>query len=964
MDTNGGVTTTERDLARLLHLLADETGATGEFDRLGEDLAGEGDGELVALTLTRAARIRGLLADRKRREREMQALLDTASDLASVREVDAALDAIVARARRLLGTDAAYMALVDPETGDAYMRVTLGTITRPIESLRQPPGYGVGGWVAQEGRPFATANYLRDDRIRRKHSVASAVAEDGIVSILGVPMRVGSEVIGVLFGANRDERTFAQSEIDLLGSLADHAAIVLENARLFAATKATAEELTVANDQLARHNKALEQAATAHEQLMAMVLRRADLAELVAAVAETLDGAVLAAEPDGTPLAKAGPVELLDRLPELPPDDPGPARPRNLRPSARRAPALAAEFGRTPAVPADRPEPGQRESTPHHRRGQGARSTAPVVAPGRTPPPTSGWPTAPRPESAPGPDRGRNARKTPAHAPEPGWTPSANTGSPESPLKQHPADPDRRRNRPRTPARATDSDNTPLANTGPPEPRQREYVPHHRHGRRTPSTAHADKPDGTPPANTSSPEPPQRESAPHHRRDQGARTTAPVVAPGTAPAVNSGSPQSPRTESAPGEDRGRSGRKAAEAAGATVVETSIQPPDEPGIGRRSGQGRDAREAAALAVEGVGTHLVADGLTAPAALSGESGNERGGRADETGKPGLPEWQTNEPGPGRVRDLGRRAWTVPVRAGGETFGHLVFAGRVEPLETDKRILERSAQTAALLLLVERQMSAAEQQVRGQVVDELLAEREPDWAALRRRAKVSGAIDFAVRQTVLVVSATGTTRRRLLRAAADYVRAHGGVATEHGGHVVLLLPCADATAAVRATRRHLERATGGTVTAGVAGPAATAPVVRSLHREAERCHRLLVALGRAGTAASLADLGVLGLVLDGASREHVRRLVEDSAGAILAYDDEHGSLLAETLDGYFAAGENPRAAARRLQVHANTVYQRLDRVDQVLGHRRWREPAGALTLRIALQLRRVIDQIPVVS
>ncbi|QRP46422.1 GAF domain-containing protein [Amycolatopsis sp. FDAARGOS 1241] len=638
MDTNGGVTTTERDLARLLHLLADETGATGEFDRLGEDLAGEGDGELVALTLTRAARIRGLLADRKRREREMQALLDTASDLASVREVDAALDAIVARARRLLGTDAAYMALVDADTGDAYMRVTLGTITRPIESLRQPPGYGVGGWVAQTGLPFATANYLRDERIRRKHSVASAVAEDGIVSILGVPMRVGDEVIGVLFGANRDERTFAQSEIDLLGSLADHAAVVLENARLFAATKATAEELSAANDQLARHNKALEQAATAHEQLMAMVLRRADLAELVEAVAETLDGAVLAVEPDGTPLAQAGPPELRDRLPANPPD-------------------------------------------------------------------------------------------------------------------------------------------------------------------------------------------------------------------------------------------------------------------------------------------------------------------------------------EPGPGRARDLGP-AWTVPVRAGAETFGHLLFAGRAEPLDTDKRILERAAQTAALVVLVERQTSAAEQQVRGQLVDELLAEREPDWAALRRRAKVSGVIDFTARQTVLVVSATGTTRRRLLRAAADYVRAHAGVATEHGGHVVLLLPCADATAAVREARRHLERATGGTVTAGVAGPAATAPVVRKLHREAERCHRLLVALGRAGTAASLEDLGVLGLVLDGASRDHVKTLVETAAGPILDYDREHGSPLAETLDGYFAAGENPRAAARLLQVHANTVYQRLDRVDQVLGHRRWREPAGALTLRIALQLRRVLDQIPVAS
>ncbi|MEU4671342.1 helix-turn-helix domain-containing protein [Amycolatopsis sp. NPDC023774] len=509
---------------------------------------------------------------------------------------------------------------------------------------------------------------------------------------------------------------------------------------------------------------------------MAMVLRRADLAELVAAVAETLDGAVLAAEPDGTPLAKAGPAELLDRLPDLPPDDPGPDRRRDLRPSARKVPAPATQPGRTPPVKADRPQP---------------------------------------PESSGSRDRGRNE--------------------------------------PKTPARGTEAGQEPL------------------------------------------------------------------------------------------------------------VETSAQPSDEPGIGRVGERGRDTRKVTALAAEADGPHLVGDGLTDPADLSGESGTEQGRHADE---PGLPEEQTTEPGPGRLRDLGRRAWTVPVRAGAETFGHLLFAGRAEPLDTDKRILERSAQTAALLLLVERQMAAAEQQVRGQLVDELLAEREPDWAALRRRAKASGAIDFSVRQTVLVVSATGTTRRRLLRAAADYVRAHGGVATEHRGHVVLLIPCADATAAVRAARRHLERATGGTVTAGVAGPAATAPVVRSLHREAERCHRLLVALGRAGTAASLADLGVLGLVLDGASREHIRRLVEDSAGPILAYDAEHGSLLAETLDGYFAAGENPRAAARRLQVHANTVYQRLDRVDQVLGHRSWREPAGALTLRIALQLRRVIDQIPVVS
>ncbi|MFC7657341.1 helix-turn-helix domain-containing protein [Pseudonocardia benzenivorans] len=53
--------------------------------------------------------------------------------------------------------------------------------------------------------------------------------------------------------------------------------------------------------------------------------------------------------------------------------------------------------------------------------------------------------------------------------------------------------------------------------------------------------------------------------------------------------------------------------------------------------------------------------------------------------------------------------------------------------------------------------------------------------------------------------------------------------------------------------------------------------------------------------------------------------------------------------------------RAAARTLQVHPNTVYQRLDRIDLVLGHRRWREGEGAVTMQLGLQLHRLTAEIP---
>jgi sugar diacid utilization regulator len=299
---------------------------------------------------------------------------------------------------------------------------------------------------------------------------------------------------------------------------------------------------------------------------------------------------------------------------------------------------------------------------------------------------------------------------------------------------------------------------------------------------------------------------------------------------------------------------------------------------------------------------------------------------------------------------------------VRAGADSYGHLVLVATTPLPDADVRTLERAAQTAALLLLMEHRVSAAEQQVRGELIDDLLAEREPDWTAFARRARRSGALDMRVPHTILVLAATGVARRDLLRAAGALASRRGGLATEHATQVVLLLPRVDPTTAARAVPAELARATGGVVTAGVAGPATSAPEVRERHREAERCLRLLLALGREGEGAGLAELGVLGLVLDGTTQKQVRALLDETVVPLHRYDAAHDALLIETLDAYFAAGQNPRTAATDLQVHPNTIYQRLKRVDLVLGHRRWREPDGALSMQMGLQMHRILTQIPV--
>jgi hypothetical protein len=255
-----------------------------------------------------ALRVRALLERRRRREAELAALFDTANDLAGLRELDAVLQAIVHRARHLLGTDTAYMTLNDDERGDTYMRVTDGISSARFQALRLPMGAGLGGLVAQTGAPYATTNYAQDARFRHLGEIDAGVREEELVAILGVPMRLGARVIGVLFAANRSARPFAPEEVSLLGSLAAHAAVAIDTARLLAETRAALAELSTANSLIRAHSDSVERAAAAHDRMTALVLRGGGVEDVAAAVTEVLGGALLVLDAEGRQLARVGDV--------------------------------------------------------------------------------------------------------------------------------------------------------------------------------------------------------------------------------------------------------------------------------------------------------------------------------------------------------------------------------------------------------------------------------------------------------------------------------------------------------------------------------------------------------------------------------------------------------------------------------------------------------------------------------
>ncbi|WP_225804871.1 GAF domain-containing protein [Streptomyces sp. NK15101] len=292
-----------------LELLA-RGAATEAYDRpvLLARASGAGPEELAGLEEAKqlALRVRAELEGRRRREAELSALFATAHDLAGLRDLDAVLRAIVQRARSLLGTEVAYLSLNDPVAGDTYMRVTEGSVSARFQQVRLGMGEGLGGLVAQTARPYVTDDYFRDPRFQHTRAIDAAVRDEGLVAILGVPLTLGSQVIGVLFAADRRARVFEREQVALLGSLAAHAAVAIDTANLLAETRSALAELERANDIIREHSAVIERASEVHDRLSELVLRGGGVHDVAHAVSEVLGGTVEFTEEGAGSARRAG----------------------------------------------------------------------------------------------------------------------------------------------------------------------------------------------------------------------------------------------------------------------------------------------------------------------------------------------------------------------------------------------------------------------------------------------------------------------------------------------------------------------------------------------------------------------------------------------------------------------------------------------------------------------------------
>jgi hypothetical protein len=292
-----------------------------------------------------------------------------------------------------------------------------------------------------------------------------------------------------------------------------------------------------------------------------------------------------------------------------------------------------------------------------------------------------------------------------------------------------------------------------------------------------------------------------------------------------------------------------------------------------------------------------------------------------------------------------------WTCAVLAGQELLGSLVLYGRGRLDDSDRRLFERAGVVTALLLLLSRSVAETENRVRGELITDLLTAPDRDPAGLVVRGRRLG-VDLRRPCLVLVAETAADFRDKLAGAAGQYLFGSTGISAERSGTVVLLLPH-DGTLpgeAARGAAAQLSHAVGAPVTVAAGGPAAGPRSLADAHDEALRCLRALQSLGRIGDGASAVELGFLGVLLG--NERDVHSFVTATLGPLLDYDARRGTELVHTLGAYFACGGTLTRTKDELHLHVNTVVQRLDRIQALLGAD-WNAPERALELQLALRL-----------
>ena len=172
-------------------------------------------------------------------------------------DLDRLLAVLLERIVEILEADTAAILLLDEETNELVARSARGLEEEVERGVRVPVGAGFAGRVAAEKRAVRIVDLAPGD------AVNPLLYEKGIRSLLGVPLIVEGQLLGVVHVGSLTKREFGEEDSAVLQVAADRVALAIDHARLFESERAARAQAEQALERL-RQLQAVTESALAY----------------------------------------------------------------------------------------------------------------------------------------------------------------------------------------------------------------------------------------------------------------------------------------------------------------------------------------------------------------------------------------------------------------------------------------------------------------------------------------------------------------------------------------------------------------------------------------------------------------------------------------------------------------------------------------------------------------------------
>jgi len=162
------------------------------------------------------------------KSREINALLEISKAITSGVYLEDVLRQIVTVTANLMDSKICSLWILDEKDQKLKLKATQSMSEEYLKERRLGLGEGVVGHVALHNQPLAILDVLKDPLYKEKE----LARREGLVSMLSIPMCIKNRVIGVINCYTSYPHPFSKTEEEMLTTVANQAAICIENAGL------------------------------------------------------------------------------------------------------------------------------------------------------------------------------------------------------------------------------------------------------------------------------------------------------------------------------------------------------------------------------------------------------------------------------------------------------------------------------------------------------------------------------------------------------------------------------------------------------------------------------------------------------------------------------------------------------------------------------------------------------------